>query len=75
MLGTSGAKGSTGKGKQSEINGCQYQEAVWIEVQVDMPFKIGGGHGRGLHQEFVYDADGPAFLKTELMRFGVDGYR
>ena len=22
----------------------------WIEVQVGMPFQIGGGHGRGWHQ-------------------------
>jgi hypothetical protein len=26
-------------------------------------------------REFVYDMEGPAFLKRELMGFGVDGYR
>jgi hypothetical protein len=29
----------------------------------------------GAIREFVYDIDGPAFLKKELMGFGVNGYQ
>ena len=40
-----------------------------IEVQVDMPFRIGGGHGWRWHPNYM---DGPAFLERELM--GLDVY-
>ena len=48
---------------------------VRIEIQVDMPFHIGGGRVRGGIREFVNDADRPTFLERELMELGVDGYR
>ena len=38
------------KGKTSEVNEYWYREIVRIEVQVDMPFQIGGGHGRWWYQ-------------------------
>ena len=46
--------------------------AVWSEVKFGIPFQIDGRHDRGGVREFVYDADKPAFLKTELVGFGVD---
>ena len=36
-------------------------------------FKLTADMVRDDVREFVYDADGPAFLKRELMGFGVDG--
>ena len=37
-----------------------------------MPFHVGGRRGRGW---FINNADGPAFLESELVGLGVDGYR
>ena len=39
-----------------------------------MMFQIGSGHGWDGIQEFVNDTDRPAFLESELMGLGVDGY-
>ena len=44
-------------------------------ISVDMPFHIGGRYGWGGIQEFVNDADRPAFLERELMGLGMDGYQ
>ena len=70
-----GKKGSGGGENQGKINGCLYWETIWIEVQVGMSFQIDDRHGRGGIREFVYNVDRPAFLKRELIGFGVDGYR
>ena len=59
-------------GGQGEIKGCQYQETVWIEVQVGMLFQIDSRHGRRGIRKFVYDTDRSTFLKQELVGFGVD---
>ena len=45
-----------------------------ISKLVDLPFDIGGGHGRGGIWEFVDDMDRPAILERELVGLGVDGY-
>ena len=38
-------------------------------------FHVDGGRGRGGIWEFVNNTDAPAFLETELVGLGVDGYR
>ena len=38
-------------------------------------FKLAADIVRGSIRELVYDTDRPAFLKSELVGFGVDGYR
>ena len=45
-----------------------------IEEQVDMPFQIGSGHGRGWHLGVLNDMDGPVFLERKLVGLGVDRY-
>ena len=47
---------------------------LWIEVQVGMSSQIGNRHGRGGIIEFVYDMDGTAFQRKELVEFHVDRY-
>ena len=37
-------------------------EKVWTEVQLDMPFQIGGKHGQDGIREFVYDLGALTFL-------------
>ena len=37
-----------------------------------MPFQIGGDMVRGGIRKFVYDMDKPAFLKRDLLGFGMD---
>ena len=36
-----------------------------------MPFQIGSKHGQSGFRDFLYDAGGSAFLKRELVGFGV----
>ena len=47
---TRGKKGSKGGEDQVRL----YQESVGIEIQVDMPFQIGGGHDREWDQEVCH---------------------
>ena len=37
-------------------------------------FKLAADMVEGDVREFMYDSEGPALLKGELMGFGVDGY-
>ena len=48
------------------LSGLRYKLVCHLKLAVD----IVGGDVR----EFVYDADGPAFLKGELVEFAVDRY-
>ena len=49
------------------LSGLKYKLVCHFKLAVD---KI----GRGI-SDFMYDADGPAFLKKKLVGVGVDRYR
>ena len=71
-----GGREAVGMGRSAARSSrCLYQEIVWIEEQVGMPFQMGGKHGWDGVREFVYDVDGPAILRKELEGFGVDRYQ
>jgi hypothetical protein len=60
------------------LAGAAGGDRVWllhvdVEVQVDMPFQIVSGHGRGGTREFMNDMDRPDFLERELVELAMDG--
>ena len=72
---TKGEKVSgVGGGGRVLLSDVNMGETAWIEVQVGMLFQIDSRDGLDVIREFVYDADGQAFLKMGLMGFDVDGY-
>ena len=63
-----GEKGSKGGGGRVRLSNVDNREIVGIEVQLDMPFQIGGRHGRGWHLT-VYQCHG----RTTIRGKGADG--
>ena len=54
------------------FSGYLYWETVWIEGLINMLFQIGNRHCWGGVTEFVENTDEQAFLKMELLAFGVE---
>ena len=59
-----------GVGRSGDVIGCLYLGIGGISKLVDVPIHVGGGI-----REFVNYTDRPAFLESELVGLGVDGYR
>ena len=58
--------------RKSSLRLIQGYVCVWRIKYIDR--QVGNRHGQGSIREFENDTNAPAFLKMELMGFGVDGY-
>ena len=73
LAGVARKVGRMGRSRVS-YGGCLCQE-TGLKGKLVSHFKLAVGMVGGGVRELVYDADRPAFLKRELVGFGVNRYR